>query len=60
VAETYFRAVNEVCAVVAAAFDGYEGDNEAEGQMDGGSGDESNEEGAEEGGVSGGSTFEQF
>jgi len=46
--------------VVEAAFDGYEGDDEAEGQMDGGSGDESNEAGAEEGGVSGGSTFEQF
>ena len=48
--------MDEVCAVVEAAFDGYEDENEVKGQMDGGSDDESNEEGAEEAGGSGCST----
>jgi len=52
--------VDEVCAVVEAAFDGYEYDDEVEGQMGGGSDHESNEEGAREGGGSGGSISGQF
>ena len=51
--------MDEVCAVVEAAFDGFEDYDEVEGQMDGGSDNESNEEGAEEGGGSKGSISEQ-
>jgi len=56
--ETYYRAVDEVCAEVEAAFNGDKDDDEVEGSMDGDTEDESGSEDGGQEGETGGSMSE--